>query len=107
MVGLDSGDLLVMGGHNLSIFEFSNAIYRLSSNVWNYVGELHKPMYKLAAPIKIGKIVFLAGGSTAPDNPFLQITLDENEAIQSQEEIGNFDTIRMSLFAATDGYCTT
>jgi hypothetical protein len=37
MIGVDSGDLLVMGGHDTSIYAYSTAIYRLSSNVWNYV----------------------------------------------------------------------
>ena len=107
MVGLDSGDLLVMGGNNDLMFQ-SNAIYRLSANVWSYVGELQTPMFKQAAPLKIGKILYLAGGtSTTTDNPILKITLDDNEEIQSQEEIENFGSQnRVALFAPTYGSCT-
>ena len=96
-----------MGGNN-NLSTRSNAIYRLSANVWTYIGELQTPMFKLVAPLRIGKIVFLAGGSTTTNNPFLRITLDENEAIQSQEEIGNFDSQDyIALLETTDNYCET
>ena len=54
MIGVDSGDLLVMGGHDTLIYAYSTAIYRLSSNVWNYVGEFRWPMVREADPLKIG-----------------------------------------------------
>jgi hypothetical protein len=42
MVGLDSGDLLVMGGSSPFVYFRSTAIYRLSSNVETYVAEFQK-----------------------------------------------------------------
>jgi alkylated DNA repair dioxygenase AlkB len=51
MVGLDSGDLLVMGGSSPFVYFRSTAIYRLSSNVWTYVAEFQKPMARLADPV--------------------------------------------------------
>ena len=107
MVGLDSGDLLAMGG-NIDLIYPSTEIYRLRANVWSVVGWLRNWMFKQAAPLKIGKILYLAGGtSTTTDNPILKITLDDNEEIQSQKEIENFGSQnRVALFAPTYGSCT-
>lgn len=110
MIGLDSGDLLVMGGHEPSIGAYSNAIYRLSSNVWTHVGEFQRPTVREADPLKIGNYVFLAGSdgyAAITDNPILFLTLDQNEAVISQEQIGSFSMHqRVALIETTDGYCT-
>ena len=110
MIGLDSGDLLVMGGHDLSIYAYSTAIYRLSSNVWTYVGEFQRPTVREADPLKIGNYVFLAGSdgyASITDNPILLLILDNNEAVISQQVIGSFSMHqRVALVEATDGYCT-
>jgi hypothetical protein len=84
MVGLDSGDLLVMGGSSPFVHFRSTAIYWLSSNVWTYVAEFQKPMVRLGDPLKVGNYVFLFGHSSDNDNPFQRITLDANENVVSQ-----------------------
>ena len=98
----------MLGGHYSGVY--TDAIYRLRSNIWYYDGRFQRPTIKSVDPLKVGNFVYLGGAdnyAATTVNPIQLLTLDEGENIISQETIGNFYSHqRIALLETVDGYCT-